>query len=57
MRLIGAKLDIIKVDDDGAEGGGVELYMQASISEETDCVWSQPWCIYLLSLLVCARVS
>lgn len=58
MRLIGAKLDVIKVDDDDvAGGGGVELYMQASISEETDCVWSQLWCICLLSLLVCAGVS
>lgn len=57
VRLIGAKLDLIKVDDDGAGGGGVELYMQASISEETDCVWSQLWCICLQSLLVFAGVS
>lgn len=36
VRLIGAKLDVIKVGVDGAVGGWVVLYMQASISEETD---------------------
>lgn len=59
VRLIGAKLDVIKVDDDVVGWGGVELYMQASISEETDCEWNQLWCICLLSplVLVCAGVS